>query len=120
MDQMERALELLATKLGTTSEYLWGIMVKQAPISAMMNFIQYLLIIIGCIFWFKLTKIIKRKVDSKDLDSLNYVWIAIGWLILTALVVTAFFSFSNFFYALVHPEYWALDNILNRLPTTIK
>ena len=47
-----KLLETLATKLGTTTEYVWSVLVKQAPISAITN-ASYLIIgiIVPILLW---------------------------------------------------------------------
>ena len=119
MEQMAKTLELLAAKLGTTTEYLWGVMLKQAPISAIMDFAQYLLLILACVFWFVAVKIIKVKVKS-GWDERLYLWVIVTAALLVLLLIVAFFRFPTTFYALIHPEYWALDQILDRLAPATK
>lgn len=108
-------LEILATKLGTTSEYLWGILLKQAPLSAATNLIQYVFIVVSCIFWIKKVKIFVNKISTKEWEECNWLWIVIVTVILAMFIMDALFSFPITFYALINPEYWALDQILSKL-----
>lgn len=42
-EQTVKLVEQLAQKLGTTTEYLWNVLIKQAPISAAIDMIYCLL-----------------------------------------------------------------------------
>ena len=114
-DEIISALETLATKLGTTSAYLWGVLLKQAFLSAVVDLIQYILIVFVCILWIKKVKVFASKILDKEWDEINWAWIGIVSAMLGAFVIAGFLSFPTTFYALVNPEYWALDQILSRL-----
>ena len=109
------AIEALASRLGTTSEYLWDVLLKQAPISAIADLIQYALIIFACTFWIKKVKIFADKISDGEWEDTNWAWIGVISVILGTFVVVAFFSFPNTFYAFINPEYWVLDHILSKL-----
>ena len=109
------AIEILANKLGTTSEYLWGVLLKQAPISAITDLIQYALIIFACTFWIKKVKTFADKISDGEWEETSWAWIGVVSVILGIFVVCAFLSFPNTFYALVNPEYWALNKLLLKL-----
>lgn len=114
-NEIASVLETLATRLGTTVEYLWDILLKQAFLSAVMDLIQYVVIIFACILWIKKVKVFSAKISDDDWKEENWIWIAIISTILGLFVVAAFFSFPTTFYALVNPEYWALDRVLSEL-----
>lgn len=114
-DELAKALEMLAQKLGTTSEYLWGVLLKQAPLTAITDLIQYTIIIVSCIIWYKMTKIINAKVLNYDLGDEHLIWIVIVWVILAISIIVVFFSLPNTIYAIFNPEYWTLDKLLSEL-----
>ncbi len=104
---MNEALAILATELGTTSEYLWEVLMKQAPLSAIMELIQYALLIVACIIW---------GIKTKDKwQEENWIWIGSVWGLLAMLIIVAFLCFPDTIYAFFHPEYWALDKILSAI-----
>jgi hypothetical protein len=114
-NEIVNALEALATKLGTTSEYLWNILLRQAPITAVTDLIQYAFTVFVCILWIKKAKVFVAKISNDDWEEEHWIWIILISVILGIFAIAAFFSFPNTIYALVNPEYWALDRILFRL-----
>ena len=102
-------LETLSTKLGTTVDQMWAILLKQAPISATIDFIQYAMI--GVAVWF-FVKMVKKYWDDEMGDAKLFVVCATG-MILGALSIVAFSSFPNSVTALLNPDYWALKQILS-------
>ena len=115
MNETIKLLEVLAIKLGTTTDYLWNILLKQAPINFVVDCIQYLLIIIGCLFWYKATMKLHKNFQEEGWDEVNYLWVGIIWGILIVLVLTMFFCLPDTIYSLVNPEYWALKKILTAI-----
>lgn len=109
------ALETLAAKLGTTSEYLWNVLLKQASISAITDFIQCTLVILVCVFWIKKVKVVVPKILKGGLDDIYWIGIVIISILLAIFVITAFFCFPNIINGLINPEYWALDRLLSKL-----
>lgn len=115
MKELLPLLEGLAASLGTTVEHLWGILLKQAPIGAVTDLIQYGLIAGAIVFWAKTTRTIASKVEKRDMDDEHYIWIGVGWLAIIFFVLVAFFSFPMTVAKIVNPEYWATMEILDRL-----
>jgi len=52
-DQTTKLLTDLSNKLGTTAEYLWGVLVRQAYVDGVISIIQNLLIVIFIITVYK-------------------------------------------------------------------
>lgn len=119
-------IEQLAQKLGTTTEYLWDILLKQAPIQSFISLFELIIIIL---FGFVLYKIHKRfsvKSDYTDRDGYRHegslysqyeekiiLPMIVGGLIFICLVMYAFCSINEIFNGFFNPEYWALEQILN-------
>jgi L-asparagine transporter-like permease len=119
MEQVTKLLEQLAIKLGTTVEYLWGILNKQATVQLQINqiwmtwemwigiaaIIFFVLIIIGMIF----------AKDEREISA------AMGWLafcIFVVIITVGVCYYGNYTQNITlktNPEYWALNEILNRL-----
>lgn len=111
-EKYAQLLETLATKLGTTAEHLWGVLVRQAPISGMTNLVLCIIFALG--LW-KLIIFVKHKTNHRNADwyydrhpawfgvSVVTAMISIGLLISIPTIVTAF----------ANPEYWALKQLLS-------
>jgi hypothetical protein len=111
-------LEKLATKLGTTSEYLWGVLIRQAAISATTDLIY--VILIGCLgvaIW-KLHKRFLKKDAHGDTVYENNEGLVVTPMLCAAIIfgfaaIWAFFAIGDIFTAYLNPEYWALKEILD-------
>ncbi len=105
-----KLIEVLADKLGTTTIYLWKILVKQAFISGITDIIQYIIIIIATIW---LTKFTKRKVKD-DMEDYEIVITCAMWIVMALLLIIAFFSIGTTITAFTNPEYWALEQLTKK------
>lgn len=118
-EQTVQLIEKLATKLGTTSEYLWGLLIKQAPISATINLVYFIFVIITGVLLYKLHKYFSKE-DSRgrtiydDGDNmLVIVPMVIGVTLWTIFALVSFFSLGDVFNGFANPEYWALKEVLD-------
>ena len=107
-----QALTELADKLGTTAEYLWGVLVQQAPMSGAIDLVLMAAWVLGTGTW---GRFVLHKTAGNDPDWSHEV--AFGaWLSVTALVVFTTVLVTSCLTtavsALVHPEYWALRQIM--------
>lgn len=109
-DKTATLLQQLATKLGTTGEYLWGVLVRQAAVSGITDLIQYG-ILFGCVYGY--CKWMTS--GERDFESGGDSWplaLLLG-VPLGIIVIIAFFCFPNTITAFVNPEYWALKRVLS-------
>lgn len=114
-EQTVKLTEQLALKLGTTSEYLWGVLIKQAFISAITDLVFFVIaIILGVL----LVKIHRYLSDSnnrinyhKTGDSITHPMIIFSslWIIFFLVML---FSWGNIINGFFNPEYWALQKVL--------
>jgi hypothetical protein len=116
-----QALTALANKLGTTAEYLWGVLLKQAPLTGAINMLLTAAWVIGAVMWcrFVVRKTTKPKATEEDRyphadwdsEPAFFAWVAA---VLVALIagLTVSSSLATTVAALVNPEYWALRQIL--------
>jgi hypothetical protein len=119
-EQTTKLVEQLAIKLGTTADYLWSVLLKQAPISALTDLIYFMLISIGGIILFKTHKSFSKpgedtwenKYDKSDGLVVAMGVIAVIWVLL---FIVAFLSLGNVINGFFNPEYWALNQILSNL-----
>lgn len=118
-EQSTKLLEQLANKLGTTSEYLWGILIKQAPIDSTITLVQFALIAIYGIILYRLhIKFSKETEDENSIyenDGVIQGIMVIGFIIFAILTICAFFGIPSVFNGYVNPEYWALREVLNSI-----
>lgn len=116
-----QALTDLAEKLGTTSEYLWGALIKQAPITGAVDLMIMVAWVAAAAGWFALVK--RKTTEPPKSDEDRYPraeWVEesafIGWVsvaifsLIAGVVVSSTLSIT--IAALLNPEYWALAQIL--------
>lgn len=110
--ELTKLLEQLALKLGVTVEYLWAVMVKQAMINSIIDIAMSILLILTNVAFFKLYK----KQSKDDYGDIKYIEAyAIGGLLLIVLDAVMFFSIGSILTGFLNPEYWALNQILEKL-----
>lgn len=115
MNNITPLLEQLATKLGTTTEYLWAAMLRQAPIEGVVWIVQIVLTVIGVFLIHKFTLFTRKKIRDGDWDEIAMALPVAGWAFILILCVVIFFSISEIMACFFNPEYWALDHILSKL-----
>ena len=118
MEELTPLLEKLAEKLGTTTEYLWGVLLKQAPIIAATELVYLVLVILGGIVLYKIHKRLSKKVDGNNsiyykADELVIAPMVIAAIIWVILFIMCFFSIGTIITGFFNPEYWALDEIMS-------
>ncbi len=120
-DNTTKLLEQLAAKLGTTTEYLWRVLLKQAPIEATTTLIQCIIVWIGGIVLYKLHKRFSKKIQTGGYSENAYdkhevalilpmVIVAIVW---GVMFLVTFFCMSDIIVGYFNPEYWALKEVLD-------
>ena len=119
-EQTIKMLEDLARSLGTTAEYLWEIMVRQAPIN---SFINLLLLIFSIILGYVL---IRLHIDFLKEDETGFnsyenkedvlgIPMLFGFAVWLGVFMYSIFSIRSTINGFINPEYWALNEILNKL-----
>lgn len=120
-DKTLQALTTLDAKLGTTAEYLWGVLLRQAPITGAIDLLVMAAWVITAVL---LIRLVRRKTETPVETEENkyprakwgeegawFAWIgAVGFALVTALIVGS--GLSGVVAALLNPEYWALRQIL--------
>lgn len=109
-EQTAQLLSDLAAKLGTTSEYLWGVLVKQAPLSATVDLIQYAVILLAAGWLYRMRGRAKKCLDD---DLANAIPYGFAWFFVFVLLMIALLSIGNTVAGFFNPEYWALREILS-------
>lgn len=104
-------LKVLADKLGTTTEHLWGVLTNQAILYGISE-ILFLIVIVGLTAWWVRFANFKLKQDTLygDPDLLQFsIWLVVAFCaIMTPLSI---YSAAT---AFLNPEYWALKEILRK------
>lgn len=122
-DQTTKLMEQLAQKLGTTSEYLWSILLRQAPIDATLT-LCYL--IFTLLFGIALYTVHRRLMEEKKeggytetryskYEESAIIPMVIATVCLLLMCVGAIFVFPNMINGYFNPEYWALQQILDAM-----
>lgn len=116
------AITRLAEKLGTTAEYLWGVLLKQAPIAGVVDIAVGAIWIVFAVMWFRFVqqKTTKKKTTDENLYSSAADWedegAFLGWfsvfVIVCVSVVVVSSNFKTAVEAILSPEYWAIKQIL--------
>lgn len=108
-------LELLAREMGTTVEYLWGVLAKQAFVMGSTNIGILLILAIIAPFWSRFAKHVYGLTtcdeDSWDNDIMIPIYIISGAYVIVT-IITTIILIPEIVTCFVNPEYWALNKIL--------
>jgi hypothetical protein len=120
-DNTTKLLRDLAQKMGTTTEYLWGVLIRQARIDAIIKLTELIIVlIIGVVLlllFFRFNK--KNPDDSGSLSnwfekseplSVVFVICCIIWLLFFFVSLS---TINDIFYGFLNPEYVALKNVMD-------
>ncbi len=113
MKEIAPLLETLAKKLGTTAEYLWAVLVKQAFIASCIDILQYIILGVATYFFIKLTKKYWLMGEEKRWDTIWLIIPGIAGVALLLIWIVAFIAIQNTITGFINPEYWALNKILD-------
>lgn len=121
-NQTADLLKQLASKLGTTAQNLWNILLHQAPISATIGLIISAILIIFPIVLYKVhLRLLKEDGDRYSGYENNDAYpIIMGILAFGALVGIIFVvcNIENILNGYFNPQYWALEKILDTLKSS--
>jgi len=123
MENLAELLKELAVQLGTTSEYLWSVLIAQAHIQVITHIYVTVIVLLtaGILFLVhrKLMKPIKEDDRSwnkyDDIEVLAPIMGVLGVICLGAVIGVAFGIIPELITAIFNPEYWALQEILKQL-----
>ena len=109
-----KLIEELAAKLGTTAEHLWGVLVRQAPISATVNAALTLAWVVALVCGWRFAV---RSMKLANKDSIEVVVVRAGVIvalifasIATAVAITI--GSVGCVSAFANPEFWALEQVM--------
>lgn len=121
MEKLDKLLLELANKLGTTVEYLWNILIKQAYINGIQCIVFFLLTsLLGFVLWrvhLIMSKPMKGESVWNRYDDNEYIVMAmiISFFLWLMLFLASIFCLFDACTAILNPEYWALDKILQTI-----
>lgn len=118
-DESLKLLEKLANKLGTTSEYLWTVLVKQAPVAAVNEIIFTVFTVVLGIVLFNLNKKFmndNNEVSYDNLDGVLIVPMVVGTGLFVIFAIGVMFgSIPTIISGFINPEFWALNYVLENI-----
>lgn len=106
----------LATKLGTTVEHLWMVLVKQAYYEGFYSVINFIILMLFCFLVFKVEKIFWYK-DYDDSDAKDFVHgLILGVdIIFSVVFIISILCSTSVISKLINPEYIALQRLLSMI-----
>ena len=120
-DKTLNALTALAEKLGTTAEYLWGVLLKQAPITGVIDMLVIAAWVAAVVIW---ARFVQRKTNKPapteddrypsaewENEGAFFSWVSV-FILCVIVALMAGSCLSTTVAALANPEYWALKQIL--------
>lgn len=120
-EQTAELLRELARQLGTTTEFLWGVLIYQARVSAIKDLIFFFLLplpIWGLYRGWTYTIDLIKTSEGPDQENIGVVW-TIVLIVITAMTVIASLTLIGQLYTvpdrLLNPDYWALEQILKEI-----
>jgi len=114
-DQIASLLNDLAVKLGTTVEYLWASLLKQAKIEATVQLVMLVATWVALLATAAAMLRWYRRGISKTGENFA-IPITIVWVVGAMFaLVTLFVMPCNIFTGLFNPDYWALQKVLSLL-----
>lgn len=120
-EKFQKLIEALAAKLGTTAEHLWGVLVRQAPISGAVDLVLCVVIAAVTVWWVAL---VKRKTTCPPETKTNRYPKAewrdegafLAWIVTVIFgvlaLISAIVSAQGIVAAFANPEYWALKQLV--------
>ena len=113
-----KLIEQLANSLGTTTKYLWTVLIRQAPIDATITLFQYIILAIVGVILYKVHNRLSKEVDRYSAydnnDGYGILMVILSGAYLVVVII-AFFCIGDVINGYFNPEYWAVQKILSSL-----
>lgn len=111
-DKTLQALNALADKLGTTAEHLWGVLIRQAPISGCVELISLIICLVPTAV---VGRVLYKRAQNNDFYQDVYFFSFVSVFLVLLVFDSALISRIDIIIAaFINPEYWALMQILNQ------
>lgn len=106
-------VDRLATKLGTTAEYLWRVLINQTRIELIKDAAWAIVALAYLLALIPLTRYLVRRKNEAGYDDDGWIIAIVVSMFIAAVMVVVFISSVSEIPTLVYnPEYWALSKIL--------
>ena len=107
-----KRLDAIAQNLGTTAEYLWSLLIKQAYLDGYEMLLFGLLLLVGAVIMHRMARWAHRtSVDVPD----HMAGAVMGWIVSAALAVGVCDLVAEGIFHIVNPGYYALQDIIQQL-----
>lgn len=115
-EQTSKIIEQIAQKLGTTAEYLWAVLIKQAPVDATVSLVQVIATVCISVFLWRLHVKLSNPDHQLNYDDNFSSSILMGGALSVCfiLLLVAFFTIPDIINGYFNPEFWAIDYITNK------
>lgn len=116
-NEVLKRIDALAAKLGTTGEYLWTVLVRQARVEAIQNIVTVILSAIVIAVSIAVLKWgIRREVENDWWGEPGNITAIIASVTLAIVCTVIIIQLSNAIPTLLmNPEYWALKQVLEAM-----
>jgi hypothetical protein len=118
VNELAPVIDKLAAKLGVTATYLWGVLLKQAPVAAYTMTVEYIataLVLYLC--WRYRAALggafMKGINEHEATAAITLIATFVIGIVAVVWLISCLFSFEGFVTAWINPEYWALDKIIS-------
>ena len=110
----EKLIRDIAEKLGTTTDHLWGVLCRQAPITAITDMIELLVLALLCVYvGRRLKRWHKSLEEAYEEDHPGLIMLYVVFVTLLCITIgCALCCVSGIVTAFTNPEYWALRQII--------
>ena len=116
MENVKELIEELAKSLGTTAELLWEVMLKQAPVSVGIYMAEGIVLSSLTLLVYKTAKhFMGKEKQSWDYREVVTALSVVFGVVVGLLWIVYLLHIGTVITALVNPEYWALDQVLEKL-----
>lgn len=117
---INKAMDMLSTmaeQLGTTSEYLWSVLVRQGTIGGISRLVLMVLFLVFVVYYLSTLKgsiklLCEAGDEPKPNEILALVWVIAGGIVSLGALAISVRDYNWIVSRLLNPEYWALTQIM--------
>lgn len=117
-DNTAKLIEQLAQKLGTTSEYLWSVLLYQAHIDAAVELGWLVFLVVASVTMIVVfTRMVKsgNHIDDDDEPTLRFFATIVPSVLIWFTTLISLGDIKSIINGFYHPDFWALNYILDKL-----
>ena len=106
----EQLIRELAEKLGTTVEHLWGVLVKQAAVEAVISAVWVMLPTALGLLWIGWVLRSWKHLKNDELEQTAVVGVTLCVVVVLGIIAAC--NLGTMITCMANPEYWALKEVL--------